>query len=1032
MALPFLTQADAQQRLRDDGLLALGLTAVILSPRWANADVTVDTGALTFTTTTAVLAPFTGLRRQLGELAREGLFDVDGNPVVGPGTRFDLHPQAAVRLSTMVTAQLGGAAGAIRPVPRTLVVRASTGTFTDQWFPAGVDIAAAGTCSFHDERGLIVCPVAVAAVFDVLATALPALAPGWPVAAGGGVADIATKATGTVVHVVDPHGAAFAPPAAETVVVRDSGGAQVGSLGGGGLVDVDAAAGETVAFSTGATPPARLRLGWYRNATLGATALGIPPLPAGVTLGRQFLRAVAVDLPWHLLGNRTAAAVQGIPPDDQRVPAEFQPQVRDQVNVDFLVDGVDVLAAARGVLDGFLAAGQGLVFAASPAIESAVGTPPALAPGTPSPHPATHWPQFPPPPTPGPAPTASPAQGLAAAWSGDQDVVLTIPAGTVPAGASVRAFPQVFQVISSIGPEPSFLRGDGASTVVPDPNPVSILLRNPLRLAPGDVRPAGARLVVDVAVTQRSGFRRIFANASVPIGSTPPPAVTDPFAAPDSLSIVPAALRGIAPSPVFGIPAPPGGGAGGGGGGGLVGLLRSLAGETTPRRAPRLPTMARFPTLVVAATGPTSAPMPWAAVVSGGWWARETRSSLHPLANPGNPAGPEVHAPGVRVDAALGFDVANIAVRRAQPVVPFDDDEVDGWIPFAATTGWAPPAPGAAPPPATCSGAVLRTVAVGVETPELLPTAVPEPGPGANVQSLVDDLASLLGVPAPTVTVANEAQIVREIRREFTATRQGSRDALWSLRRAVGQARRLVFVASPQFAATARPDGDGAPSAHELDLVDVLADQLDAQRSLRVVIATPRLPDHVPAYGGWVREALQARAEAVAALQAVDPARVAVFHPVGFPGRDVRIRTTTAVVDDTYALVGTSHWRRRGMTFDEGVDVVALDRSLDVSGSSARVRRFRRALMAQLLHVPVPVPPQAPASDWVRLGSPISAADVVLDLVAQGGLGRLVPFWSGPGDTAVLAQSHDVADPDGASSDQYLTLFAGLIGESPS
>jgi hypothetical protein len=1030
MALPFLTQADAQQRLRDDGLLALGLTAVILSPRWAGADVTVDTVALTYTTTTDVMAPFTGLRRQLDELAREGLFDVDGNPIVGPGTRFDLHPQAAARLATLVAGQLGSAAGAIRPVPRTLVVRASTGTFTDQWFAAAADIADAGTCSFHDERGLIICPVAVAALFDALATALPALAPGWPVTADGGVADIATKATGTLVHVVDPHGAAFAPPGTETVVVHDSGGAQVAALGGGGLVAVDGVAGQTVGFSTAPTPPARLRLGWYRNATLGTVPLAIPALPGGVTLGRQFLRAVAVDLPWHLLGNRTAAAVQGVPPDDLRVPAEFHPQVRDQVNVDFLVDGVDVLAAARGVLDGFLTAGQGLVFAVSPAIEDAVGTPPALAAGSPSPDPATHWPQFPAPPAPGPAPSGSPAAGLTAVWSGDQDVVLTIAAGTVAVGASVRVFPQVFQVISSIGPEPSFLRGDGATVVVPDANPVSVLLRNPLRLASGDVRPAGARLVVDLGVTQRSGFRRIFANASVPIGAGAPPVVTDQFAAPDSLAVVPAPVRAIAPSPVFGIPAPSGG-APPGGGGSLVDLLRSLAGETTPRRAPRLPTMARFPTLVVAATGPTTGPMPWSAVVSGGWWARETRSCGHRLANPGNPAGPDVHAPGVRVDGALGFDAANIAVRRVQPIVPFDDDDVDGWVPFVATPGWTPPVAGTAPAPATCSGAVLRTLAVGVETPELLPSAVPEPAPGATAQSLVNDLAALLGVPAPTITIADEAQIVREIRREFTATRQGSRDALWSLRRAVGQARRLVFVVSPQLAATARVEVGETAAAHELDLVDVLADQLTAQRSLRVVIATPRLPDHVPAYGGWVREALQARAEAVAALRAVDPARVAVFHPVGFPGRDVRIRTTTVVVDDTYALVGTSHWRRRGMTFDEGVDVVSIDRAFDGTGASARIRRFRRALMAQLLDVPVPVPPQRPPADWVRFGSPISAADVVADLVAQGGLGRLLPFWPGPSDTDVLPQSHTVADPDGASSDQYLTLFAGLIGESP-
>ncbi len=57
--------------------------------------------------------------------------------------------------------------------------------------------------------------------------------------------------------------------------------------------------------------------------------------------------------------------------------------------------------------------------------------------------------------------------------------------------------------------------------------------------------------------------------------------------------------------------------------------------------------------------------------------------------------------------------------------------------------------------------------------------------------------------------------------------------------------------------------------------------------------------------------------------------------------------------------------------------------------------------------------------------------DLVADLLDQGGLGRIVPLWRGPADTATLAQSNAVADPDGSRTDQYLTMLAGLIGESP-
>jgi hypothetical protein len=78
--------------------------------------------------------------------------------------------------------------------------------------------------------------------------------------------------------------------------------------------------------------------------------------------------------------------------------------------------------------------------------------------------------------------------------------------------------------------------------------------------------------------------------------------------------------------------------------------------------------------------------------------------------------------------------------------------------------------------------------------------------------------------------------------------------------------------------------------------------------------------------------------------------------------------------------------------------------------------------------VRAPVAPVTDA-DWSRLAGTRSCVDLVGDLVAQGGLGRLAPFWEGPTDD-VLAQSVHVADPDGGTSDEYLLRFASLIGES--
>ncbi|MDQ3678135.1 MAG: hypothetical protein M3401_15285, partial [Actinomycetota bacterium] len=626
--------------------------------------------------------------------------------------------------------------------------------------------------------------------------------------------------------------------------------------------------------------------------------------------------------------------------------------------------------------------------------------------------------------------------GFTATWSGPRDVVLAFPGNTIAVGAHLRVYPQVFQTISSIGPAPSFLRGDGAAAVVAGPGAFALALSNPLRLPDAANQPAGALLVVDLVITDRAGSTVTFGNVIVPItAGAAPVAPVDQFAAPDILAAAGGAvMRAIAPSPVFGVPLtgpPPSTTTPTS----FIDLLRRFAGEGDPRIGPRLPTMARFPTLIVVGTGPTNAPLAWDAVVSGGRWARETRSTDHARANPGNPAGPDVHAAGVRIDGAAGFDAAQIALRRVQPLLPFVADSL-GWIPFVSNTGWvAPPEPpsDAAPPgqaPRSCAAAVLRTVALGCETPELgLIDAIPPAD--ASVQNLVDDIADALDVPPPTFSVANEPQIVREIRREFYTNRFGHRDAQWALRRALRHARDLVLICSPQFADTTHPkDPPAAPAAHEVNLVDELVTRMTEQRSLLVLVCVPRWPDPDPRYGGWVRQAFAARNAALAKLTAVDSKRVVAFHPNGFPGRHVALRSTVVVVDDVWALVGSSHIRRRGMTFDEGVDVSGFDRALDTAGTSRRIRTFRQALLAGLTGVRQPATGAGDA-DWTRLGGTRSCVDLVADVVSQGGLGRLAPFWEGPSDSDVLAQSDHVADPDGGTSDEYLLRFASLIGESP-
>ncbi|MET0251703.1 MAG: hypothetical protein ABW203_05940, partial [Novosphingobium sp.] len=422
----------------------------------------------------------------------------------------------------------------------------------------------------------------------------------------------------------------------------------------------------------------------------------------------------------------------------------------------------------------------------------------------------------------------------------------------------------------------------------------------------------------------------------------------------------------------------------------------------------------------------------WDAVVSGGRWARESRSANHGNANPGNPAGPDTHAGGVRVTGGLGYDLALHAVRRAQPIFPLPGPTTPGWIAMTGGNNVDPPTPAPAATPGTSSGVVLETVAASCDTSQLalLPDGNPlDSQTPIAFQDLLDQLADALGLPsAPAITVDNQDRLINAVRREYFVAKNGNRDALWSLARAVSEADELIYIETAGFARTARP-GD-TPAAHEIDLVQRIADRMTANPNLKVIVCVPRETDFAPIFAPFVRRAILQRTEAINILLGAGAARVAAFHPRGFPGRWAQVRTTSVIVDDVWCLTGATHIRRRGMTFDGSVAVASFDRAMD-RGYSTKVRDYRRQLMAAKLQVAPTDAAGLPTPEWLRLQSPAAAFDLIQDLVIQGGLGKLAPLWLGPTDNTVIAQSDDVADPDGSKGGTGLLTIAGLLAEAP-
>ena len=89
-----LTPAGAAQALRDNGLDALGLTAVSLSPAWGPAAPTYDASALTLSFTNLPRAPWRGIFEYVDSAA--AFRAVDGTPLRGAAAVLARGPKAVI------------------------------------------------------------------------------------------------------------------------------------------------------------------------------------------------------------------------------------------------------------------------------------------------------------------------------------------------------------------------------------------------------------------------------------------------------------------------------------------------------------------------------------------------------------------------------------------------------------------------------------------------------------------------------------------------------------------------------------------------------------------------------------------------------------------------------------------------------------------------------------------------------------------------------------------------------------------------
>jgi|GEM_PF-1426462 len=643
------------------------------------------------------------------------------------------------------------------------------------------------------------------------------------------------------------------------------------------------------------------------------------------------------------------------------------------------------------------------------------------------------------------------------------DVLLTFGAGSqLPVNTAIMVYPRKFVE------DAKEARGDGVGTVVSS-LPVSLVIRDPFSLIATGTDPVDATLRFDLMVVSNATAPlggglvfQLFSNLAVPVplassAAAPMPPVSNVFAVSNINTLwlsearsgilgldAPAITFGDFTDALFGTEDP------------NNGNMQANA-LNNPRTAPRLPTQAQRELIASDVTN---------AVISAGRIAGELLSAQARIGSPGSPGGRETQTVGVLVTGGLlSNDLGRAALRRTE-YPPF------GMFHTAINT-WAPP--GA--PNSTFAGAVLQNIPPMVDytamyflkdtiqqyaatrqgilnsnntatvklnnlvnwiTGQLQNKNITIYGIdipyGSSAADALSDARDSINDPSNAAFIDNPGKLraLNEIDRRVVTAVFGRRDTERALRGAIERARKFIYIESPGFAST-HMDSDGNIQSN--DLITLLKDRMTEIPTLRVMLCIPKYTDFPETFSTFRNFEYADRKYRIDSFGPLKD-RLAVFHPIGFPGRASRLEATMIVVDDTWCLVGSSTFRQRGLFFDSGTDLVFADTVYE-NGFCPSIAMFRRQVMANRLGF-APTTNGLPTPNFTRLYNGVEAFSVVREQLESGGLGRIEPLYTpenlpSPGSSTIRQANPsgvDVIDSVGPGTDGLwveLALIEGFV-----
>ncbi len=1007
----------------NDIIQLLGVANPQLSSHWSNGapqNLTSD-GAYGLTCAAAdnFVAPFSGYLSRGAELER--IVMPGGGAAPDKSFLIKADPQVYLRIARLYAAVIEGKNTHThlpeRPVPCYFVyinlTEKANGNAGEKGpkeglVLAGDDLVCSGGLSIHDQYGYPIDPLAVAAAFDAFMAKFATMetknltlaSAKAPVTANSQLHQLANVTASTTIQLSLPNGEAFTGGMGAFNNLTD-----INS--GIGLYGVTAA-GSTIGKT--AVADATLKIGAATNGLLGDNYKPGAPV-AALNLGRDFVRAYVVQLDKYLLGEA--------PQTEPSIQYGFGPVLRDGEQITLIADGTECLGAVGAINSS----GGAPLLLVAPVIDNDFVLP-AMVNGS-----VARWPSA-------PALTAGlvgsfgaiPANlkatfALSAAFitevaTVNSDVAVQLSSPLLVPGDWVRIYNRVFH--EADGTE---TRGDGAGAMVDAAHTASFRLTDPFALvtAPNQAQQPGTpALMLDVVVINRGGKKRAFGNIQCTVG---PKASLPPQLTPPNNQMLSKTELGISPAGISGT-----GYTAKATGSGIGGFLNEIWGATPPREAPRYPTMARYDSIAAAYDGSAKT---WQAFCGGTIFKKDVLSSFPLMGNPGNPGGREYSSVGVYTSGGpLAYDLARAAYRRTSNILSRMGAMITG--------GWQPPAAGAVAN-ATWAAATLQTIATHCETPEIglkftnmdgIPTSFADfikmiEGKLGGLPSWLPDViknklqSTITGQGGAQQKLQNELAYA-ELYREIVTSINGRRDTYWALKQAILSARECIYIQGGLLGRTSDSPGE--------DLINILLAQLQAHPRLKVILCFSKKLRYGRGYEAFEAYDYAQRMEIVKLLQGAAGERanqVIAFHPNGFPMRPKELRHQLVIVDDMWALIGSSSIRRRGLQFDGAQDVVALDKTI-ANGKSAGIRAFRIKLLEE--HLNLQNSTGLTPGLQVRLRDTRESFYAIKELLDSGGAGLISPLWEGDRKGLTPAKG-ELANP-GASLEGADGLFTAMLSNA--